>query len=39
MTKIVFKLIKLIFRKLHKKKQPTIKAVNSLVFIFNINKD
>ena len=33
MTKAFLKLIKLIIKKLQKKKQPTVKAVNSIVII------
>ena len=39
MTKILFELIKLIYKKLHKKKQPTVKAENSIVILITINKD
>ena len=38
MTKMFLELIKLIYKKLHKKKQPTVKAENSIVVII-INKD
>ena len=36
---VLFEFVRLVFKKLHKKKQPTIKAVNSLIVILNINKD
>lgn len=39
MTKIILKLIKLIFKSLKKEKQPTVKAENSLIILININKD
>lgn len=39
MTKIISKLIKLIFKSLKKEKQPTVKAENSLIILININKD
>lgn len=39
MTKIILKLIKLIFKNLKKEKQPTVKAENSLIILININKD
>ena len=39
MKKILSKLIKLILKKLHRKKQPTVKAVNSIIISININKD
>ena len=39
MTKKFWKLIKLIFKKIQKKKQPTVKAVNSNVTLIIINKD
>ena len=37
MKRVILKLIQLILKKLHKKKQPSVKAVNSIVII--INKD
>lgn len=39
MMRVLFEFIQLLFKKWHKKKQPTIKAVNSFIVILNINKD
>ena len=39
MVRVLFEFVRLVFKKLHKKKQPSVKAVNSTVIILNINKD
>ena len=39
MTKMFLELIKLIYKKLHKNKQLTVKAENSIVILITINKD
>ena len=36
---VLFEFVRLVFKKLHKKKQPSVKAVNSIVITININKD
>lgn len=39
MNKVLSELVRLMIKKLHKKKQPSVKAVNSIVIIINLNKD
>ena len=39
MRRIISRLIRLVFKKLCKKKQPIIKAVNSTIIFIDINKD